>query len=60
LTTDEIVQAAAEFFARHGDNAVDAARERVRAADQLGDVRGHDFALLLLTEVERLAARKDG
>ena len=54
----QIKLAAQELVERHGDSALAVAKERVEYLEQSsGEQRNIDFAMLVLTEVERLVKR---
>jgi hypothetical protein len=50
----QIRQAARELLDRHGEGALEAARERVEILKRSGAQPDLDLAMLVLTEVERL------
>ncbi len=52
---EEITRTAHRMVISYGDHAIDIARERVAEIARPADIRDHDRALLVLTEVERLA-----
>lgn len=44
---------------RYGSSALDVAQNRVNAAQQGGDMKAQDHALMVLTEIEQLVDQKD-
>lgn len=44
---------------QYGSAALDVALNRVATAQQLGGMKAHDHALMVLTEVERVVANSD-
>ncbi len=50
----QIELAAQELIGRHGEGALEVARERVELLKRLGKQPDLDLAMLVLTEVERL------
>ena len=52
--SDQITRAAQELIDRHGNNAIEFAKERVEILKNSDGGVDLDFALLVLSEVERL------
>ncbi len=55
MATDvDILNAARDLLDRHGERAVEVAKEHAEMLLKSGDQRAHDIALRVLTEIERM------
>ena len=55
MATDvDILNAARELLDRHGERAVEVAKEHAEMLLKSGDQHAHDIALRVLTEIERM------